>query len=728
MLWAENRRLGHVCLAGLLLAVWAALPVMGEEESPLRREPTLAPPMTGTRPGGVAPAPATGAAATIRSTPSEAEPRPAGTATDPPTTGAAAVPGTQPAAVPAAVPAGSGHTAAESAPAAGPSAPHEASVIRTIGQPTEAPSAETEATSRPDEPLKPIPDPQLGAPVAIEAASFNGVTPGVTTLRQLEAAWGPPKQVGKRGEVDAHLYSVEPFERVEVTLAGDKVASVVVRLDRPFPAKTVAEQLELSRIRPVLVSNELGEILGQAYPERGVLFSFEPAGEPGKTTLRVVQIILEPVGAEPFMLRAETNLDSHPELCLADLDQALKLVPTNARAHWLRARVLAALGRQQKALSASAEAVRLDASNSHYHITRAQILGQAGQYERAVEAAKKALQAGDNRPHVKARALCLLGDLAGAGPQHDYKQALDYHVEAIKTADPLGVSPHPAIRLDAKEVLVDAHLGAAHDIAWGKWKQKETAVPKWLARAAAFAEELIENDGGTDDHRFRVAVRALAAYVGIQGKLDPADWTKQAAETGARLIAAADDPVSKQQIAWDLGMALYDALQIYQMRADHEHALECGERAIQCLEQGGVERQQTLAYSYLLGRVYFRLGAIHSVGQQDHRAAIAWFDKAAPLLSRPVPEEALGDLGRHGETFVSMAVSYWETGQQDKALELTRRGVALMEQAVKNGSADHSILAVPYGNLATMHKARGQEGQAQQWADMAARSKDTSRQ
>jgi tetratricopeptide (TPR) repeat protein len=580
----------------------------------------------------------------------------------------------------------------------------------------------------PDQPLQPIPDPQHAGPMEIEAASFNGVTPGVTTAEKLQAAWGAPKQAGKRGDAETHLYAVEPFERVEVIIANKKVASIIVRLQQAFPAQTVAEQLELSQIRPVLVSSELGEILGQAYPERGVMFAFEPTNEPGKTTMRVTQIILEPVNAEPFMLRAETNLDNHPALCLTDLDQVLKMTPSNARAHWLRARVLSALGQQQKALQASAEAVRLDAGNSHYHVTRSQILGQVGQYDEAVEEAKKALSVSDRRPHVKARALCLLGDLAAAGPKHDYKEAIGYHIEAIKTADPLGVSPHPAIRLAAKDVLIDAHLGAANDIAWGAWKQKETAVPKWLNRALAFADEMIQNDGGTDEHRLRIATRALTAYVGAQGKLDPTEWTDKAVDTGSRLITAAKDISQKQQIAWDLGIALYDALQIYQMRSENEKALKYGELAIGYIEQGGPQKQQTLAYSYLLGRVYFRLGSIHAVGQQQHRTAITWFDKAVPLLSKPLPEEALRDLGRHGETFVSMAVSYWEVGQKEKALDLTTRGVALMEQAVKGGSADRSILAVPYGNLATMHQTMGQDVQAQRWAEMAAKSKNTTQQ
>ena len=69
----------------------------------------------------------------------------------------------------------------------------------------------------------------------------------------------------------------------------------------------MTQQLELDDIRPVLVANELGDVLGQAFPERGVLFAFEPSLKKGQPSLQVRQIVLEPVGPEPFLLRAETN-------------------------------------------------------------------------------------------------------------------------------------------------------------------------------------------------------------------------------------------------------------------------------------------------------------------------------------------------------------------------------------------------------------------------------------
>ena len=168
------------------------------------------------------------------------------------------------------------------------------------------------------------------------------------------------------------LYSVDPFPRVEVAYGANKVTSLVIRFDRGFPSAQVAEQLELSKVQPVLVSNELGEVLGQSYPERGVLFSFEPATDPSKALKKVTHIVLEPITAEPFVLRSETNIDSRPEFSLHDAEQAIKLQPGNARAHWLRSRALTSLGQHDLAATAAAEAVRLEPRDARYQVTRAQ--------------------------------------------------------------------------------------------------------------------------------------------------------------------------------------------------------------------------------------------------------------------------------------------------------------------------------------------------------------------
>jgi tetratricopeptide (TPR) repeat protein len=584
----------------------------------------------------------------------------------------------------------------------------------------EEPAQSAEASSGPpgaasDQPLEPIPDPRSSGMVPVETASFNGITPGDSTLDQVQEAWGPPREIANRNGQLMHLYTVEPFHRVEVSFEQDRVAAIVIHLDQAFAADMVAEKLELSSVRPVLVSDELGQVLGQAFPERGVLFAFEPTDKPGTASMKVHQIILEPVSSEAFVLRAETYMDSQPDRTMRDLKHALELAPENARAHWLRARLLAAKGDAKAALEHSGEAVRLEPTDAQYRLTRARILGQMDRFTEAIQEAEQALGTSTTRPHVKAEALCLLGDLISSQPEPDYHRAIQYHMEAVRTADPLAVSRHPAIRIAAKEVLVDAHLGAGHDVAWGAWDAKETSVPRWLDQAAAVAKDLANTEGSSAKLQFRVAARALAALVGMRGKLDPEPWTEEALRLGQELIASSPDSPRKEQIRWDLGMALYDAVQIYQMRGDHENALAYGKRAVGYLEPGAASGQTSLAETYLLGRLYFRLGAIHAVSKQDHTAAIYWFEKAIPVFDRSVDHLARSEFGRLGETYVSMGVSFWDTQQQDRAVRLTQRGVELMEQAVKAGAMEPSALEIPYSNLATMARHLGKTEEADRY-------------
>jgi tetratricopeptide (TPR) repeat protein len=571
-------------------------------------------------------------------------------------------------------------------------------------------------------PLVPTPESKYLGPVEIEVTSFHGITPAVSTRQDVEKTWGKPKSSVKEDTGLRQLYSVAPFPRVEVSYSGEKVASVVIRFQQGFPSAQVAEQLELSKVQPVLVSNELGEVLGQAYPERGVLFSFEPATDPGKALKKVTHIVLEPITAEPFVLRAETNIDIRPEFSLHDAEQAVKLQPGNARAHWLQSRALTALGQHEQAMPAATAAVRLDPRDTRYLVTKAQAMQRVGQIAEAAAEAEKAIALSEQRPHVKARAICLLGDLRGSGPNPSHKQALELHTQALQAANALIFDKHPAIRVAAKEVSLDAHLGALQDVAWGAWREKEHSAENWIAKATEVALDLVKSEEGSDEYLFRLNAKALSADVGLQGKLDPAKWARDVIRTGETLISAAPEPGRKAELQWQVAMSLYDAMQVYQMRSNHDEALRHGELAIRYLEKSGRQNQSPSA-AYLLGRTYFRMGAVYANSRKDHRTAVSWFEKAVPLLGKSPPPEAMPDLGRLGDSFVSMGVSYWNAGYRKKAVALTEHGANLIEESVRRGSHDRSVLVVPYSNLAAMQRDMGNAAGANHMQELAEKAR-----
>jgi len=600
-------------------------------------------------------------------------------------------------------------------PAATPNAP------LTIAPAT----AEKPETTNHGAPLIPVPDSKNLGPAEIEVTSFHGITPGASTRNDVEKNWGKPKESRKLDIGLMQLYSVDPFSRVEATYSGDNtVTSLVIRLERGFPAAQVAEQLELSKVQPVLISNELGEVLGQSYPERGVLFSFEPATDPSKALKKVTHIVLEPISAEPFVLRAETNINIRPEFSLHDAEQAVKLQPGNARALWLQSRALTSLGQHEQAVVPAAEAVRLEPRDARYQLTKAQTLQQAGHIADATPEAEKAIALSEQRPHVKARALCLLGDLKGSGPRPDQKQAMQLHTQALQAADALISDKHPAIRVAAKEVLLDAHLGALHDITWGAWREKERSAENWIAKATEIAQDLIKAEEGSDEYLFRVSARALSADVGLQGKLDPAKWAKEVVRSGEVLISAAPEAGRKAELQWQVAMSLYDAMQVYQMRANQDEALRHGELAIHYLEKSGRQTKSPSA-AYLLGRTYFRMGAVYANNRKDHRTAVVWFEKAVPLLGKTPPQEAMIDIGRLGDSFVSMGVSYWSAGHQKKAVALTVHGADLIEEAVRRGTHDRSVLFIPYTNLTAMNRELGDNAAATRMQELAEKAKGT---
>jgi tetratricopeptide (TPR) repeat protein len=340
-------------------------------------------------------------------------------------------------------------------------------------------------------------------------------------------------------------------------------------------------------------------------------------------------------------------------------------------------------------------------------------LSQLGRKKEAEEEASAVRLADGISVVTKGRAFLLLGDLAASGSQRDFKGAIALHMEAIKLVEPVAADPLIATRRKAKEVLLEATLAVARDVAYGNWNRKDEVVPKWIEKADASARNAIEQDGAGLELRMMVIERALAAHAGFKPAVDPARFLEVAEELTKRLTDSTKDPLAQQAAEWELGRVYNHAVRLAHLRGTVEEGLKYGQIAQDKLENAAAGRGSSLQARIELGSLYFHIGVLHAVHRQDHDKAVAWYDKAHELL---VAEEnrSAEDPGELGEMLVSMGVSYWSVDLKQKGLELTSLGTNLVKQAVDQGTVAADSLVVPYGNLASMHAELGHTEKARE--------------
>lgn len=561
-------------------------------------------------------------------------------------------------------------------------------------------------------------DPTRSQPLALEPVDFNGVLLGETTLDEVLQNWGQPLARGGEGANARLKYQIDPFAGVEVSFAGGKAAAVVVDLGDQFSPADVAKELNLKLEDAVAVEDAAGNELGLVFPERGVSMRFEDdAAEP-----KVAQIGLDQVSARPFVMRAERRRLERPSAALIDVATALKLNPDEARAHWLKGRILAAAGRPREALACVETALKLDPKSAEYLLSRAGLLADQGLFENALKDNETVINGTQKLAHYQARAWRQRGDLLADGPAPDAQQALDAHMRAMRIAESLFDDPTATIRRDAKQTLIEAHLAVADDVAWGDFQAKEAATARWLAKAESLAKQGILEDRLSQYLILEVYERGLGACVGTPGAVDPLDWAERLERTTAAALQDCQDPLKRRQIQFEAGLGLYDALQALHARGDVDNALRFGTVAVEMIQAGRVGRDEAPNDAYRFGRLYFRIGSLYAVAKNDHKQAVEWFDRSAPLLERPLPDAAAADRGRQGETLVSMGLSYWTVGKRERGLQLTDLGTRFMQRAVSEGMLHPEAMGVAYSNLAVMHDGMGDATTGRRFHEMAARA------
>jgi len=552
--------------------------------------------------------------------------------------------------------------------------------------------------------------------LAVDPASFRGVHPGRTTAAQLQDAWGTGEAFTRDDGSTAFWWRIDPFDRVEVTVQDDMVQAIAIRLTEPLPVEDLAKQLEIGELRTVAIRDEQDAVIGRVYPERGVILSLKPG------TTQASAILIEPLDADNFVLRAENEIDTCSANASADLTYALTIDPGHVRAHRLLLAMASEQGRWSTALRLATEAEKLDPTDAWTRLKRAGVLLALDRPDEARAALDSVAIADQASPLVVAQRARLLGRVALAGRNPDYKAAVEHFAEAIRRASAAQGKRSPVVQAAAAEVLLDAHLGTALAIARGTWQQKGRVIPKWIARSEALVTDYPGDEAERQVLELQLCRGALAAAAGCGEAIDPLPWVKRLLEAHDRVGQTVTDPWRRRQTDWEVGQALAEAITAAQRRGEAADMLDNATLTAAYLERGAQRRELTDGERKQLGELMFRIGIMHSLQRGDHATAVTWFDRVVPYWDDNARFVADGETGRLGESYVSMAISYWQVSRRDDAVQLSKRGVELMVAAVDSNQLEERALAVAYGNLSTMYAEQGDADQSRSYAEMASRA------
>jgi len=553
--------------------------------------------------------------------------------------------------------------------------------------------------------------------VEIEKRSlaFHGARPGRTTLSELKRDWGAPVREVKDGDARVLTYAVEGFKQVQVVIIDQSVDSIVLYLAEPTEPSEVINQLGLNGVRPAPVPDQDGELLGQVFPERGVSFGFSPNVD----ELAVSHVVIEPLTAEAFVLRAEHDFNQRFEDNLADLEFAIKLDPTDARPHALRSRLLARIGRFNQALESANAAVRIEPEDLRYQLDRARLLFMSGDRDTATRVTKTIAERESTPPLDRALACLQLGNFAASGSKPDYSRAVELQMKAINLALPLSKENSFFARREAKRILFYSHFSVAQSICMGDWAKKRENASRWITVGASIGDNLVAEERYDPVVRIRAFRYTLEAMTGLSSPPNPAETVKSLLDESAPILAAAKDPLYKSEIQWEVGTALFHASRLQRRIGNSIEAQDYLNRSVPLLESADQYREPSPDRNFMFGQVYFLVGSVFAIDKDEHAKAVHWFDKAALHFDKPLGTHVAADPAAHGERLVSMGVSYWETGAHRQAMELTQEGLATMQMAVQQGVLDETLLSVPYGNLASMNRQLGYDQEAQEYAKKA---------
>jgi len=560
---------------------------------------------------------------------------------------------------------------------------------------------------------------------AMKSAALNGIRPGETPKSEvLKIMTQVDGQLVRVTPLDAAsellVYSVEDLGMLELTIQQSKVFSIVWFLPEPYPSEQIrkdALETELRGIRPIQVPNAEGYIIAQMFPEKGVIFSFTKANEPGVPTLMVNQIAIEPLTSWPFELRGERYLTISNAKAKWDLVIAVQLDPNNHRARWLLAKAFLVDGQFAEAQRECKFAIKLKPDQPQYNVTLAEIIGKAGYTKEARQYLEYLIPYCASLPHLKGHAECLLGDFYRDDVNlQDFVTANKYHNAAIETVRPLCTSTNPTMRQQAKLVQMNAFLAGALDFSISNWPNKEENIPQWLAGAEKLALNLVIEENMMRECLLDLAVKAIGVYANCPDLPGLEKWIDQLESVTEEIVSQTEDDFTIRKVEKQYASAVYDIVQIYHDKGNSPLEMQYAMKVVPMFERN-LNDGNDIESIYRLANLYYQIGTLEASGQavrppakpdkKSYTRAAGWFAKAIPLFQQI--EASLDEYEQPalGEMYVSIGVTYWALGEKNYALQITEYGVEKLEDAVTVNLYSEKNLVTPYKNLSTMYEALG---------------------
>ncbi|MBA60814.1 MAG: hypothetical protein CMJ76_00445 [Planctomycetaceae bacterium] len=559
--------------------------------------------------------------------------------------------------------------------------------------------------------------------LAFKPSTFEGIIPGVSKSSEVTEKLGEPRAKIETNGSHVLVYAMEPYDRVGIVIKEDLTDSIHLHFKQPAELKQLITEMGLVENTAVTQTTTSDKAFLLVWPEQGVTFHFKR----NKDVDQVSRVSFTTIQAEAYLERGTHRQWFDYAGALSDAKAVQALIPDDERAFILEAQIEQRMGNVKATNAALEKAIQLAPGDTDLLLMQAGLTSLINDTKTMLQRVRAIRNNTRLSPLIRSRAAYMMGELVANSDSPDYKQAMIHHSESIQRARELMETDDLETQFDAIRLVIEGHLAVAHDIARGSFAkdEKKSVVPKWINISWELTDHLLRHDYHDSTIGMEVCRRALEALALLDEGSDITDWIDRVDQISTELKQTEGaSPEYLERIKWEWALALAHATESARKGKDIDRVQQLGMESYQLfnkfLKVETVSPQWDNAQTHAaIGALCYTLGSVEAIDKQNHEEACKWYDTAVEYLTTEGVEQFTRGEGWHGERMVSMGLSYWKEGNRPKGLNLTRRGIQWIEQAVEKQGFSNQNLKIPYGNLVIMYKALGQPQEAEKVSDAA---------